>query len=90
MVLAVNIVDQHWVVVAEGVFYPGKTFPNPSYQDDMLILFAKQFGRWLAVGITDSITELIFVVFAAFLVSDLRMTKVQKGIVVFAFGLRLL
>ncbi|KIW89359.1 uncharacterized protein Z519_10213 [Cladophialophora bantiana CBS 173.52] len=48
------------------------------------------FGRWLAVGVTDSITELIFVLFAAFLVSDLRMSKVQKATVVFAFALRLL
>ncbi|KAJ9603559.1 hypothetical protein H2200_011745 [Cladophialophora chaetospira] len=48
------------------------------------------FGRWLGVGITDSITEIVFVVFAGYLVGDLRMTKVQKGTVVFAFGLRLL
>ncbi|EXJ73630.1 uncharacterized protein A1O5_03392 [Cladophialophora psammophila CBS 110553] len=52
--------------------------------------FSTPFGRWLAVGITDSITELIFVLFAAFLVSDLRMSKVQKATVVFAFALRLL
>ena len=49
-----------------------------------------QLGRWLAVGVTDSITELSFVLMAAFLVVDLRMTKVQKGTVIFAFGLRLL
>ncbi|OAP65390.1 hypothetical protein AYL99_01362 [Fonsecaea erecta] len=53
-------------------------------------VFFIPFGRWLAVGITDSITELVFVLFATYLVSDLRMTKVQKATVVFAFALRLL
>ncbi|EXJ88941.1 hypothetical protein A1O3_02005 [Capronia epimyces CBS 606.96] len=52
--------------------------------------FTVPFGRWLAVGITDSLTELAFVVMAGFLVKGLRMSKVQKGTVVFAFGLRLL
>ncbi|OAL30369.1 hypothetical protein AYO22_01567 [Fonsecaea multimorphosa] len=52
--------------------------------------FFTPFGRWLAIGITDSITELVFVLFAAYLVSDLRMSKVQKATVVFAFALRLL
>ncbi|KIW28003.1 uncharacterized protein PV07_07695 [Cladophialophora immunda] len=52
--------------------------------------FFTPFGRWLAIGITDSITELVFVLFAGYLVSDLRMSKVQKATVVFAFALRLL
>lgn len=42
------------------------------------------------MGITDSITELGFVLMAAYLVAGLHMNKVQKSIVVFAFALRLL
>ncbi|OAL24288.1 hypothetical protein AYO20_10715 [Fonsecaea nubica] len=53
-------------------------------------VFSTPFGRWLAVGITDSITELLFVLFATYLVSDLHMSKIQKAIVIFAFALRLL
>ncbi|KIW75268.1 hypothetical protein Z517_12042 [Fonsecaea pedrosoi CBS 271.37] len=63
-----------------------QAFSTPVETDNL----SKQFGRWLAVGITDSITELLFVLFAAYLVSDLHMSKVQKAIVVFAFALRLL
>ncbi|EXJ94614.1 hypothetical protein A1O1_03010 [Capronia coronata CBS 617.96] len=52
--------------------------------------YSLPFGRWLAVGITDALTELFLVLMAAFLVHGLRMSRVQKGTVVFAFGLRLL
>lgn len=53
-------------------------------------VFSVPFGRWLAVGVTDSITEVIFVLFTTFLVSDLHMSAIQKGKVIFAFALRLL
>ncbi|KAL2430279.1 hypothetical protein ABEF95_003723 [Exophiala dermatitidis] len=48
------------------------------------------FGRWLVVGITDALTEAIFVLMAVFLVHGLRMNMVQKGTVVSAFAVRLL
>jgi hypothetical protein len=55
-----------------------------------MLTIREQFARWLVVGITDCITEVVFVVFAAVLVMGLRMSTVQKMTVIFAFGLRLL
>lgn len=68
----------------------GESFAHSKKPRTRLADVEGKFARWLAVGITDSITELIFVLMAAFLVSDLRMSMVRKGTVVFAFGLRLL
>lgn len=49
-----------------------------------------QFSRWLAIGVFDGITEVMFAAMAMYLVTGLQMKISRKCLVVLAFAVRLL